>query len=105
MLCSFFVSPITNFSDRKILLNFDEPIWDKWDTVFNCYQLGTLKCSPSQPDFENYKKNSLHSLTAATFRPLQGLTMEEIASVADKLLDGTIWFSIPHNHPSNATKL
>ena len=40
-----------------------------------------------------------------TFCPLQGLTIEEIASVADKLLYGTIWFSIPPNHPTNAIKL
>lgn len=31
--------------------------------------------------------------------------MEEIASVIDKLLDGTIWFSIPINHLANAIKL
>ena len=81
---------LQNFLIKKILLYLDEPIWDKWDTVFNCYQLGTLKCSPSQPDFKNYKRNSLHSLTVATLRPLQGLTMEEISSVVDNLLDGTI---------------
>jgi len=31
--------------------------------------------------------------------------MEEIASVVDKLLDGTIWFSIPLNHPIDVIKL
>lgn len=35
----------------------------------------------------------------------KGLTMEEISSVADKLLDETIWFFVPLNHPTNATKL
>ena len=72
---------------------------------FSCYQLGTLKCSPSQPGFENYKTNSLQSLTVASLRPLQGLSTEEITSVEDKLLDGTIWFSIPPNYPTNAMKL
>jgi hypothetical protein len=59
MLCSFFDCPITNFDEKKVLLCIDQPIWDKWDIVFTCYQLGTLKCSPSQPGFENYKTNSL----------------------------------------------
>ena len=105
MLCSFFDCPITNFAEKRVLLYIDQPIWDKWDIVFTCYQLGTLKCSPSQPGFENYKTNSLQSLTTASLRPLQGLSTEEIASVADKLLDGTIWFSIPPNYPTNAMKL
>jgi hypothetical protein len=105
MLCSFFDCPITNFVDKKVLLYIDQPTWDKWDIVFTCYQLGTLKCSPSQPDFENYKTNNLQSLNVASLRPLQGLSTEEIAFVADKLLDGTIWFSIPPNHPTNAIKL
>ena len=78
---------------------------DKSEVVFNCYELGTLKCSPSQPNFEKYKTNSLHSLTIASFHPLQGLTTEDIVSIVDKLLDGTVWFSIPSNHLTNAIKL
>ena len=35
-------------------------------------------------------------MTAATFRPLL---------VAENLLNGTIWFSIPPNHPTDAIKL
>lgn len=105
MLCTFCECQISKFSDKKVLLYLNIDIWDRWVTIFNCYQLGTLKCSPSKPDFENYKKNNLHSLTTTTFGPLQGLTIEEIASVVDKLLDGTIWFSIPPNHPTNAIKL
>ena len=70
MLCSFFDCPITNFADKKILLYLDRCIWDKWEVVFNCYELGTLKCSLSQPDFEKCKTNCLHSLTTASFRPL-----------------------------------
>jgi hypothetical protein len=44
-------------------------------------------------------------LTAASLRPLQRLSTEEIASVVDKLLDGTIWFSIPPKYPTNAMEL
>ena len=44
-------------------------------------------------------------MTTASFRPLQGLTTEDIVSIEDKLLDGTISFSIPSNHPTNAIKL
>jgi hypothetical protein len=105
MLCSFFDCPITNFVDKRVLLYIDQPIWDKWDIVFTCYQLGPLKCSPTQPGFENYKTNSIQSLTVASLHPLQGRSTKEIASVANKLLDGTIWFSIPPNYPTNAMKL
>ena len=105
MLCSFFDCPLSNFADKKILLYLEQPVWDKWDTVFNCYQLGTLDCSPSQPGSQKYKINHLNTLTATSFRPLQGLTIEEIGSVVDKILDGTIWFSIPSNHPTDAIKL
>ena len=48
MLCSF-DCPLSNFADKKILLYLDQPVWDKWDTVFNCYQLGKLDCSLTQP--------------------------------------------------------
>ena len=75
------------------------------DIVFNCYQLGTLDCSPSQPGSQKYNINHLNTLTATSFRPLQGLTIEEIGSVAEKILDGTVWFSIPSNHPTDAIKL
>jgi len=91
---------------------------DKWNIVFNCYKPGTLKCSPTQPKLKKYKTNSLHSLTNASLCPLQGITLtnaslcplqrnnyRKIVSVADKLLDETIWFSIPANHPTNAIKL
>ena len=105
MLCSFFDYAPSNFVDKKIILYLDQAIWDKRDTVFNCYQLSTLKCSPSQPYFEKYKTKSLHILTVASLRPLQGLTDKEIVYVADKLMDGTVWFFIPQNHPTNAIKL
>ena len=105
MLCSFFNCAPSNFVDKKNILYIDQAIWDKQDTAFNCYQLGTLKCSPSQPDFEKYKTNSLHSLTVASLRPLQGLTDKEIASVEDKLMDCNIWFYIPQNHPTDVVKL
>jgi hypothetical protein len=104
MLCSFFDCPITNFVDKRVLLYLDQATWDQWDIVFYCCQLGTLKCSLSQPDFENYKTNNLHSLKIVSHRTLQGLTNEEIAFVEDKLLYGTIWFFIPPNYPTNAIK-
>ena len=44
-------------------------------------------------------------MTATSFRPLQGLTIEEIGSVADKILDGSVWFYIPSNHPIDAINL
>ena len=105
MLCSFFDCPLTNFAEKKVLLYLDDTTWDKWEVVFNCYKLGTLMCSPNQPKDPNYKTNSLNSLVSSSFRPLQGLTAEEMCSVADKLLDGTVWFSIPMNHPTNAIKM
>ena len=88
-----------------MLLYLDQPVRDKWDTVFNCYQLGTFVYSPSQPGSQKYKINHLNTLTATSFLPLQGLTIEEIGSIANKILDGTIWFSIPLNHPTDAIKL
>ena len=105
MLSSSFECPITKFSDKKILLYIDQPIRDKWDIIFNSYQLGTLMCSPSQPNFENYKRNNLQSLIRATLRPLQGSTMEEIASIKDKLIDRTIWFYIRLTQPKNCIQL
>jgi hypothetical protein len=44
-------------------------------------------------------------LTTISFQPLHGLTTKYIVSIVDKLLDGTVWFSIPLNHPTNAIKL
>ena len=87
------------------MLYLDDTTWDKWEVVFNCYKLGTLMCSPNQPKDPNYNTNSLNSLVSSSFHPLQGLTAEEMCSVADKLLDGTVWFSIPVNHPTNAIKM
>ena len=101
MLCSF-DCPLSNFADKKIILYLKQPVWDKWDTVFNYYQLGTLDCSPSQSSSQKYKINHLNTLTTTSLRPLQGLTTEEIDSVANKILDGTVWFSIPSNHRTNA---
>ena len=59
-----------HFFDKKFILYIDQGIWDKWEVVFTCYELGTLKCSPNQLDFEKYKTNSPHSLTSSFFHPL-----------------------------------
>jgi hypothetical protein len=66
------------------------------EIVFNCYELGTLKCSSNQPNFENYKINSLNSLTIGSLRPFRRLTIEKIL-VADRLMDGIVQFSISLN--------
>jgi len=105
MLCSFFDCPLSNLDDKTVLLYLHLHVWDKWDTVFKCYQLGTLDCSPTQLGFQKYKINILNTLTTTSLHLLQGLTSEEIDFVADKILDGTIWFYIPSNHPTNAIKL
>ena len=64
-----------------------------------------IECSSSQPGSQKYKINHLNTLTATSFRPLHGLTIEEIVSIADKILDGAVWFAIPSNHPTNSIKL
>ena len=89
----FVIHTKDNLKDKMTLVLTYDQLWNKWMFVFKLYKSGSFPCSPKSINQVDFVQNKIKNHGTNFYRPLHDLDEEELITLVENIIKGSIWIS------------